>query len=172
MTLMESAQLLGNFGEFFGAIAVVITLVYLAVQIRGNARATEAQVHASLSAEMEHLATTISQDDALAEAMTKATHNEELTDNQQTRLTWWFGGFLRVCESHILQCKLGSTRIDLERPIAAILRPYYRSEFFRELIDGSVRTGTATDEFNAWLEAEILSSNKAGGQGDHLRPNR
>ena len=33
MTLMETAQLLGNFGEFVGAIAVVGTLVYLAVQV-------------------------------------------------------------------------------------------------------------------------------------------
>ena len=30
------AQLLGNYGEFVGAIAVVITLVYLAIQIRQN----------------------------------------------------------------------------------------------------------------------------------------
>ena len=36
MTLMETAQLLGNFGEFFGAVAVVATLAYLAVQIRQN----------------------------------------------------------------------------------------------------------------------------------------
>ena len=34
MTLMDTAQLLGNFGEFVGAIAVVATLAYLAVQIR------------------------------------------------------------------------------------------------------------------------------------------
>jgi hypothetical protein len=34
MTLMDIAQLLGNFGEFVGAIAVVATLMYLAVQIR------------------------------------------------------------------------------------------------------------------------------------------
>ena len=36
MTLAETAQLLGNFGEFFGAIAVVATLIFLAVQIRLN----------------------------------------------------------------------------------------------------------------------------------------
>ena len=30
------AQLLGNYGEFFGAIAVVASLIYLAVQIRQN----------------------------------------------------------------------------------------------------------------------------------------
>lgn len=34
MDLMNVAQLLGDFGEFVGAIAVVATLIYLALQIR------------------------------------------------------------------------------------------------------------------------------------------
>ena len=34
------AQLLGNYGEFVGAIAVVATLGYLSVQVRANARIT------------------------------------------------------------------------------------------------------------------------------------
>ena len=34
MDLISTAQLLGNFGEFFGAIAVFLTLGYLALQIR------------------------------------------------------------------------------------------------------------------------------------------
>ena len=34
MDLMSTAQLLGNFGEFVGAIAVVGTLIYFGVQIR------------------------------------------------------------------------------------------------------------------------------------------
>jgi hypothetical protein len=38
MDLATTAQLLGNFGEFFGAIAVVVTLAYLAVQIRQNTK--------------------------------------------------------------------------------------------------------------------------------------
>jgi len=45
------AQLLGNYGEFLGAIAVVITLAYLAVQIRhskialdANTRSVQAQI--------------------------------------------------------------------------------------------------------------------------------
>ena len=36
MTLMETAQLLGNIGEFLGAIAVVLTLIYLAIQVRNS----------------------------------------------------------------------------------------------------------------------------------------
>ena len=41
MTLMETAQLLGNFGEFFGAIAVVVTLIYIAYQLRQNTQSIE-----------------------------------------------------------------------------------------------------------------------------------
>jgi len=40
------AQLLGNYGEFIGAIAVVGTLVYLAVQINQNNTLLKAQVRA------------------------------------------------------------------------------------------------------------------------------
>ena len=39
MSLAETAQLLGNFGEFVGAIAVVVTLVYLAVPVRHSKEA-------------------------------------------------------------------------------------------------------------------------------------
>ena len=42
MDLQSMAQLLGNFGEFVGAIAVVVTLAYLAVQVRHSKEATEA----------------------------------------------------------------------------------------------------------------------------------
>ena len=42
MGLMSTAQLLGNLGEFVGAIAVVIALAYIAVQVRHSREATEA----------------------------------------------------------------------------------------------------------------------------------
>ena len=37
MTLMDMAQLLGNFGEFFGAIVVVASLIYVGKQVRDSA---------------------------------------------------------------------------------------------------------------------------------------
>lgn len=36
MTLMETAQLLGGFGEFFGAIIVVMSLIYVGRQVRDS----------------------------------------------------------------------------------------------------------------------------------------
>ena len=48
MTLMEISQVLGNVGEFVGAIAVVATLLYLAVQVRDAGRSSKfAAVQAS-----------------------------------------------------------------------------------------------------------------------------
>ena len=41
MDHLTFAQLLGNYGEFVGAIAVVVTLGYLAMQIRQNTSAVQ-----------------------------------------------------------------------------------------------------------------------------------
>ncbi len=40
MTLMETAQLLGDFGEFFGAIVVVMSLIYVGRQVRDSSAGT------------------------------------------------------------------------------------------------------------------------------------
>jgi hypothetical protein len=42
MSLSELSQILGNFGELVGAIAVVGTLIFLAIQVRHSKEATEA----------------------------------------------------------------------------------------------------------------------------------
>jgi len=40
MPLVDLSQILGNFGEFVGAIVITITLVFLFVEVRANRRAT------------------------------------------------------------------------------------------------------------------------------------
>ena len=46
MSHQELAQLLGNYGEFIGAIAVVVTLVYLALQLKYGRESLEANTKA------------------------------------------------------------------------------------------------------------------------------
>jgi hypothetical protein len=43
MTLMDWSELLGNFGEFVGAIFIVVTLIYLMVQLRQNTTSIRSQ---------------------------------------------------------------------------------------------------------------------------------
>ena len=57
MSITELSQVLGNFGEFVGAIAVVATLVYLAIQVRHSKDAMEANTRSleeSRKLEMAH----------------------------------------------------------------------------------------------------------------------
>ena len=49
MDHLTFAQLLGNYGEFLGAIAVVLTLLYLATQIRVARIATSAQLEENVN---------------------------------------------------------------------------------------------------------------------------
>ena len=61
MTVMETVQVLGNLGEFVGAIAVVLTLVYLANQVRYSKEALSENTNsvraAAAAATQESLAT-------------------------------------------------------------------------------------------------------------------
>ena len=49
------AQLLGNYGEFIGAIGVIVTLGYLAVQIRFSAKATNSETTQEMARQMRDI---------------------------------------------------------------------------------------------------------------------
>jgi hypothetical protein len=92
------AQLLGNYGEFVGAIAVVATLVYLAVQIRQNTRSmdesrkfalVDSYVRRNDVMERALMQTAVSED--MAQILNQYYEGgiESLTPLQKTRLTFW-----------------------------------------------------------------------------------
>ena len=86
MTLMEAAQLLGNFGEFFGAIAVVITLVYLAREIRNSRNATIASSVLAMS-EQTHRTLLADRDSPyMAQLVSKAKSGEALDQQDLYRV--------------------------------------------------------------------------------------
>jgi hypothetical protein len=61
-----SLQDLGNLGEFFGAVAVLASLLYLAVQIRQNTRSLRSAAYQSLSTSLSDLALSVAENDDLA----------------------------------------------------------------------------------------------------------
>ena len=64
---METIQMLGSLGEFVGAIAVVATLVYLAIQVRHSKEAMEANTRSVDESRNLALAQTYQARAALAE---------------------------------------------------------------------------------------------------------
>ena len=87
MITMDTAQLLGNLGEFVGAIGVVATLAYLAIQIRQNTRVTRAASHHAVTDSLNQGNIAMAQDAELAQIWISGTMDRApLTESERQRL--------------------------------------------------------------------------------------
>ena len=68
MTLNE----LGSLGEFMSGLAVVVTLVYLAIQIRHNTRAVRSSMHQDMVESTLRIAESLSDNENIAGIVLKA----------------------------------------------------------------------------------------------------
>ncbi len=107
MTLMEISQVLGNVGEFVGAIAVVATLLYLAVQVRDAGRSSK------FSAVQANRATRIAWFSSLRDSShLLATHakllaGEALETEDELRLLYHYAAEWGILYSEWVQYELG-----------------------------------------------------------------
>ena len=82
MTLDE----LGSLGEFIGAIAVVISLIYLAFQVRHNTRAIQSSTHQAVLDGIMRVSASLSDSEGMARISRKANEDYEgLTDDERIR---------------------------------------------------------------------------------------
>ena len=88
MSALEFSQLLGNYGEFVGAIAIVITLVYLAIQVRQNTRMMRASIRQARSDSVVDLYS-LSATSVIAEIREKESRGEALTEVEEERMFLW-----------------------------------------------------------------------------------
>lgn len=99
---------IGAIGEIIGAIAVVASLGYLAVQVRQNTKMMKAQTRDSVSTKQMQIATYVFQEPSMAEIIQGGLRGEY---EQQTPEHLKFGGFLtanlREWENSYHQYKAG-----------------------------------------------------------------
>ncbi len=101
MTLMDTAQLLGNFGEFIGAIAVVATLGYLAVQIRQNTRSVRAATYQAFSESYGDFRTLLVKDQHLGALWGKGVRSRsELSTSERFQFHALMMNWTRIAELH------------------------------------------------------------------------
>ena len=55
MNIFELSELLGNFGEFFGALLLFASLVYVGVQVRQNTAVSRAQIYQARADTMQEM---------------------------------------------------------------------------------------------------------------------
>jgi hypothetical protein len=89
MSLMDTAQLLGNLGEFIGAIVIVATLIYLAMQIRQNSDQLAAQSRYNIYKGRTDLTSLVSKNNEIFEIYLKSRNNDELSQAERLRISFF-----------------------------------------------------------------------------------
>ena len=149
-------EAIGAIGETVGAIAVVITLLYLASQTKQNTKATHAQATASVAAEMETNLLAIANNGDLAEAYRKAQYREKLLEIEAVRLGFWWAAFVRSAHSHLIQDGLGNLSEDNENAVSQILGSFMTIPFLTNRLQILVDAGMYPEDFCVWLTENVL----------------
>ncbi len=103
MTL--TIQDLGALGELLGAIAVLATLIYLALQTRQNTMAIGAQLDAALISATQDLTLALSTSTELLEALVEDSTTDETTNAMRRR--FYFASRLNNWQWQYLQARRG-----------------------------------------------------------------
>jgi hypothetical protein len=165
-----SLQDLGSIGELIAAIATVVTLVYLAIQIRHNSRAMDrsnefaqaSSIH-DITLLFNELNWRLASDGELADIYTRALAGEDLTPAESTR----FVAFVATIENLVGQqsLELGYSELDSSSALTLfgpILRqlletkdgakwwsdtaPHLYIQEFRNQVDAALGRGTIEAE--------------------------
>ena len=103
---------IGAIGEIVGAIAVLATLIYLAIQIRQNSAIQRAQTHQQLALERVNGVRLITTNKELRDAVGKARFGKPLTEDEQGILFWMTVMHLREYENELYQHSQGMIEDD------------------------------------------------------------
>ncbi len=146
MSFMDIAQLLGNLGEFIGAIVIIATLIYLAMQVKQNTNALHAQSRQSVLAGSQAELLALTENPNIHTSIVK---KEPLTQEEHVKLHGWLTAAMRLREFSWLQYQSKvidevqwSTEVNV---IKAILQPERTRAWWESL--GRNLFGAAFAEF-------------------------
>lgn len=108
------AALLGNYGEFVGAIGVVVTLAYLAIQIRQNTGATRAASHHAIVEALNRGNLAMAMDAGLAQIWVVGSADRGgLSEAERQRFDMLMLSYFHVFDSLWYSARIGTAERDL-----------------------------------------------------------
>lgn len=128
---------LGSLGEFVSSIAVLITLVYVALQIRQNTNATRAVSHHATTDALNQLNLTIATNDQAAQVWGAGLTNRSALDEiQLQKFDALMRAYFHACDTMYYQAQVGAGDHGLwqaeERYLGVILSSPGGAEWFQE----------------------------------------
>ena len=99
MTIAE----LGSLGEFIASFGVLITLIYLAIQLRQSTKAVRLNTGRAVTEELQIIFSLIASDESLSKVFMEGAQNEELSGINRLRYYTLISNLVRVYENAYLQ---------------------------------------------------------------------
>ncbi|MEZ5572271.1 MAG: hypothetical protein R3E64_09620 [Halioglobus sp.] len=119
-------EAIGAMGEIVGALAVFLTLVYLAIQIRQNTNATRAASHHAVTDALNQLNLSLAENEEVARIWVSGMNDRSsLTDIQRERYDALLRAYMHACDTMYYQAQVGAGDNGLwkaeERYLAVVL---------------------------------------------------
>jgi hypothetical protein len=89
-----SLENLGNLGEFIGAIAVLVSVIYLALQIRQNTKSLITQTGQAIMSQGVNASIDTAANDSLMVVLAKLGDQKELTVAERIQYSIWMEGII------------------------------------------------------------------------------
>ena len=150
---------LANLGQVVGAIGVMITLLYLAIQIRGNTKVVSAQARQAISEFVLRISIFRAEH---ADRFAKLESGAELTDGDRQFQYWSHVQFLLHAETYFHHHDLGLMPDAHWRPYARYMTKYIQSPGFKEVWE-DIGQGFS-EGFVRWLDGLLASPSRTGGR--------
>ncbi len=157
MTIME----FGAIGEFIGAIAVVVTLIYLAIQMRQNTNALKLNTAGSVTEELQESFSLLASNQELAEIFVTAARETTLQGAERVRFNTFTHNFVRVYENAFLQWRAGvidpahwegMTRMMIDFTSMAAFQTYWQD-----------RKHWVSNKFQEYMDTKVISAPRKTG---------
>ncbi len=126
-------EAIGAVGEILGALTVVVTLVYLAVQVRQNTAAVKASSHHAITDSFNAINARIAENPQMARIWRLGQAGlGTLSEDETVSFSFMMLAYLRVFETLYYQRKIGTMEEQLFVAEEQTLRWAVRSQGFRE----------------------------------------
>ncbi len=163
---MDLTQL-ANLGEFIGGVAVLVTLVYLALQVRSSAQEQRAASMRESTREVASVMRDIINTQETSEIWLKGFNNfRELDATERLRFSGLIGHAFRLFEQLFYQSRHGTVEQDVWEGFERQLRDYVAYPGFGDW--WPTRAHWYGHRFRAFVESHMRADNRPGlGYGEN-----
>ena len=150
-------EALAQVGEIVGAVAVVVSLIYLAVQVRQNTRAQQTENYSRALERISTIQAALSQDPDMAGIISKGVADPaKLTPRQRLQFTWAVYELLGAFEFMFMAARTDSIPDEIWRRWAAAATWWLSFPGIRTLWD--VRPIPFADSFTEYVDTLLADT--------------